>query len=73
MKEVDGLKYSCHASSILDTEDLTDQLAAVSVKNNKVCTALKGGCFGSQPICTNMPFNFSVVSKSEPNGPPALK
>lgn len=36
VKEVDGLKYSCHASSILDTEDLSEQLSTVTIKNNKV-------------------------------------
>ena len=36
-KEADSLKYSCHASSILDTESLTDQLADMTVRNNKVC------------------------------------
>lgn len=35
MKEADSLKYSCHASSILDTESLTDQMADVTVNNNK--------------------------------------
>ncbi|ELU12258.1 hypothetical protein CAPTEDRAFT_155942 [Capitella teleta] len=35
VKEVDGLKYSCHASSILDMEDLSDQFTHVSVKSNK--------------------------------------
>ena len=35
-KEVDGLKYSCHASSILDTDELTEQMAGATVSNNKV-------------------------------------
>ncbi|KAH3862769.1 hypothetical protein DPMN_025743 [Dreissena polymorpha] len=34
-QEADSLKYSCHASSILDTDTLTDQMAHVSIANNK--------------------------------------
>ena len=33
-QEVDGLKYSSHASSILDSENMTE--AVVALKNNKV-------------------------------------
>ena len=32
----DSLKYSCHASSILDTDDLADQVADIALSNNKV-------------------------------------
>lgn len=35
MKEADSLKYSCHASSILDTESLTEQVADMGISNNK--------------------------------------
>ncbi|XP_064623937.1 signal recognition particle subunit SRP68-like [Lineus longissimus] len=35
IKDVDGLKYSCHAASILDLEDTTDQMAAVAIKPKK--------------------------------------
>ncbi|XP_045214058.2 signal recognition particle subunit SRP68-like [Mercenaria mercenaria] len=35
IKEADSLKYSCHASSILDTETLTDQVSDMTVRNNK--------------------------------------
>ena len=35
---VDAEKYSCHASSILDdTEDVTEGVQNMSVKNKKVC------------------------------------
>ena len=43
LKEVDGLKYSVHASSILDVDETADQLATlkinarqVGLENNKV-------------------------------------
>ena len=32
-KEVDGLKYSVHASSILDVDDMTDHVKTLSIKN----------------------------------------
>ena len=35
IRVVDGEKYNCHASSILDTEEVTDQMASVSLKPNK--------------------------------------
>ena len=34
--EVDGQKYSCRASSILDSEDVADQISALSVKERKL-------------------------------------
>ena len=37
VKEADSLKHSCNASSILDTDILTDQMAELTVTNNKVC------------------------------------
>ena len=32
-KEVDGLKYSVHASSILDVDDMVDHVETLSLKN----------------------------------------
>ena len=38
--EVDSLRYSSRAASLLDMEDLTDQVATLSVSKRKVSTGL---------------------------------
>ena len=38
IKEVDGVKFSVHASSILDVENVTDSIVTLSLKNTKVIT-----------------------------------
>ena len=37
MKTVDGLKYSVHASSIMDMQDVVELTGAISINNTKVC------------------------------------
>ena len=36
LKEVNGIKYSVQASSILDVENITDDFVTVTIKNSKV-------------------------------------
>ena len=36
LKAADSHKFSCHASSIIDTESLTEKVSELSVSNNKV-------------------------------------
>ena len=62
MKEADSLKYSCHASSILDTDSLSDHMADISVSNNKVRTALhKSRLQIMKTVSINSLYNFHVA------------
>jgi len=36
MRQVEGEKYSCHASSILDVNDVTNQMEVLSVNRKQV-------------------------------------
>ena len=42
-KQVDGLKYSVHASSILDVDDMADHVQTLSLKNKVSLPAEKRG------------------------------
>lgn len=37
---VDGEKYSCHATSVLDINHVTDQMGAITVNPKMVCVIL---------------------------------
>lgn len=38
---VDGEKYSCHATSVLDINHVTDQMGAITVNPKMVCVVTR--------------------------------
>ena len=39
--EVEGVKYSVHASSILDVDNISDSIVTLSLKNSKVLYSIQ--------------------------------